>query len=333
MIPDDPFRRRRAIEMQTLRESRVSPHVPMGEGAEFNTIRQMIERWGPHARGIGDDAAIITSPGDRTVLVSTDTSVENVHFRRAWLNPEEIGYRAAAAALSDLAAMGATPLGILVAITVPESWRADLDRITDGIGEAAAIAEAIILGGDTTSGTELVLTLTVIGTTRQVLHRKNACTGDRLYVTGRLGGPLAALRELQAGRHPNPVHRNRFARPVARIKEAMWLSEHGASAAIDISDCLAAELGHLAAASRRQLNVRLEDIPAMAGISATDALTSGEEYELLVASPVDIDTNEFRNAFGLELTRIGAVTEGEGVVLTDSAQPVALPAGYLHFAE
>ena len=112
-MTDDPFRRRRAIEMRTPRLTRFQPHTPLGDGAEFDVIRRMLERWGPRARRIGDDAAVITSVGERALVVSTDTSMENVHFRREWLRPEEIGYRAAAAALSDLAAMGAKPLGML----------------------------------------------------------------------------------------------------------------------------------------------------------------------------------------------------------------------------
>jgi thiamine-monophosphate kinase len=91
-------------------------HTPIGKGIEFDAIRRMIERWGLNARSVGDDAAVIPSIGDRSLVVSTDTSVENVHFRREWLSAQEIGYRATAAALSDLAAMAARPLGILVAI-------------------------------------------------------------------------------------------------------------------------------------------------------------------------------------------------------------------------
>lgn len=334
MSVDDPFRRRRAIEMRTPREIRFSPHTPLGDGVEFDTIRRMLERWGPRAHRIGDDAAIITSLGDRALVVSTDTSVENVHFRRDWLTAEEIGYRAAVAALSDLAAMGSRPLGMLVALTVPESWRSEFDEITDGIGEAAGNAGAPIIGGDTTRGSELSLNFTVLGTARDVLCRTSARPGDRVYVTGRLGGPLAALRDLQADRTPSDANRKRFARPVPRIEEATWLSANGAAAAIDISDGLAAELGHLASASRVVITVRLEDLPVMEGMSALDAAGSGEEYELIITAPSDIDTGEFAKQFELELTRIGDVSDGPaGVAVTQNGEMVAVPAGYLHFTE
>lgn len=334
MTPDDPIRRRRAIEMRTPRDTRFSPHTPLGAGAEFDAIRRMLERWGPRAKRIGDDAAIITSLGDRAVVASTDTTVENVHFRRDWLSPQEIGYRAAAAALSDLAAMGARPLGMLAALTVPESWRGEFDAITDGIGDAAENAGAPILGGDTTRGSELSLTITVLGTARDLLCRTAARPGDRVYVTGRLGGPLAALRDLQAGRKPSEENRIRFAHPVPRIEEAVWLAENGAAAAVDISDGLAADLGHVSAASRVGICVRMEDIPTVPGMSALDASGSGEEYELVVTSPADIDANEFTKHFGLDLTQIGTVNSvAIGVVMTQNGEPVISPAGYLHFTE
>jgi len=334
MTPDDPLRRRRAIDARAPRDSPFSPHTPLAEGPEFDAIRRMLERWGPRAQRIGDDAAIITLLGDRTLVASTDTSVENVHFRRDWLSAEEIGYRAAAAALSDLAAMGARPLGMLAALTVPESWRGELDALTDGIGEAAAQAGAPIIGGDTTRGSELSLTFTVLGTARDVLTRTSARPGDRVYVTGRLGGPLAALRELKAGRQPSEENRKRFVHPVPRIEEGVWLAENGAAAAVDISDGLAAELRHLSAASRVAINVRLEDIPTVSGMSPLDAAGSGEEYELIVTAPADIDAKQFAKRFDLELTRIGAVVDGpEGVSMTEHGEPIVLPAGYLHFTE
>ncbi len=334
MIPNDPIRRRRAIEIRAPQDNRFSPHTPIGPGPEFDAIRRMLERWGPRARRIGDDAAIITSLGDRAVVASTDTSVENIHFRREWLTPREIGYRAASAALSDLAAMGARPVGMLAALTVPESWRSDFDAITDGIGDAAESAGASILGGDTTRGSELSLTFTVLGTARDVLCRTSARPADRLYVTGRLGGSLAALRDFLAGRTPSEENRMRFAHPVPRIEEAAWLAENGAAAAIDISDGLAAELGHLSAASRVGISVRTEDIPTVSGMEPLEAAGSGEEYELVVTSPADLDTREFTRRFGLDLTQIGVVTpDAVGVVMTQNGEPVPSPAGYLHFTE
>jgi thiamine-monophosphate kinase len=333
VTPDNPPLPHHAIDPRVTRDTH-SGHTSFGSGLEFDAIRRMLDRWGPNARGVGDDAAIIPPIGDMSLVVSTDTSVENVHFRRDWLTPREIGYRATAAALSDLAAMGSRPLGMLVAMTVPESWRPDLDGIVDGIGEAAEKFATPVLGGDTTTGSELSLTLTVLGTVRVALTRSGAKPGDLVYVTGRLGGPLAALRDLQAGRAPSDVIRQRFAHPVPRFYESSWLSASGASAAIDISDGLAAEIGHLAAASRVGITIRLEDVPRVEGVSETDAARSGEEYELIATAPSPLDAIQFKERFGLDLTLIGTVMKGPvGAVITKQGEPVILQPGYLHFKE
>ncbi|MEO8576388.1 MAG: thiamine-phosphate kinase [Gemmatimonadales bacterium] len=331
-MTDTPIRRRRAIEPRSSGDVSKS-HTPLGVGAEFDAIRRMLERWGPRARRIGDDAAVITTLGDRAFVISMDTSVENVHFRREWLSPEEIGYRAAAAALSDLAAMGANPLGLLVAIGLPLEWKSNLDAIGDGIGEAAAIADAPIIGGDMSRASELSITITVIGTARDVLFRTAARPGDKVYVTGALGGSQAALRELIAGREPDPLHRARFAHPVPRIQEAVWLSGHGATSAVDISDGLAADVAHMAAASRARISIDLGLLPTVDGVSPIDAAGSGEEYELVVTSPFNIDQHAFRDAFNVELTRIGMVEQGKPEArFTIDGKQVEVPPGYLHFA-
>jgi thiamine-monophosphate kinase len=318
--------------MRTPRESSFQPHTPLGGGSEFDVIRRMLERWGPRARRIGDDAAVITNVGDRALLVSTDTSVENVHFKREWLSPQEIGYRAAAAALSDLAAMGAKPLGMLCALAIPESWRDSIDAIGDGIGDAAEQSGTQIIGGDISRATELSLTFTVLGTARDVLFRTAARPGDRVYLTGRLGASGATLLALQQGRIPDPVHREKFAHPVPRIREAAWLAEHGAASAIDISDGLGADLAHLAAASRVKIVVDIGSVCTAPGIEPADAARSGEEYEIVVTSPADLDIIEFEENFSVELTRIGYVEHGPaGLTFLLDGQEVETPSGYLHF--
>jgi len=331
-VTDDPFRRRRAIEMRTPRLTRFQPHTPLGEGVEFDVIRRMLERWGPRARRIGDDAAVISSLGERAVVVSTDTSIENVHFKREWLRPDEIGYRAAASALSDLAAMGAKPLGMLVAMGIPDGWRQHLDALSDGIGDASGAADAPILGGDMSRANELSLTFTVLGTARDVLARSNARPGEHVYVTGRLGGSGAALAALQAGKEPLPSYRERFAHPVARIAEAVWLSDNAASAAIDISDGLAADALHVASASRVKIVIDVAKVPTFEGVSPMDAVRSGEEYELLATSAQELDTSGFERRFKIPLTRIGTVERGEPEVrLMSNGEQLEVPRGYLHF--
>jgi thiamine-monophosphate kinase len=264
--------------------------------------------------------------------VSTDTSIENVHFRREWLSPAEIGYRAAASALSDLAAMAAAPVGMLVAMAIPEHWRREMYSISDGIGDAARACDVPILGGDMSRGGELALTFTVLGTARDVLFRAAARPGDHIYVTGRLGGPGAALRALTENREPQPDDRERFARPVPRIREAIWLVEHGATAGIDISDGLSSDLLHLATASEVALEIDLAAIPVVAGVTSEEAARSGEEYEVVVASPVEIDVEAFERELHVELTRIGSVDRGDAAVaFLLNGDRIEVPRGYLHF--
>ena len=309
-------------------------HTALGKGPEFDAIRDMLHAWGSRARGIGDDAAVIATRGDRQLVISTDTSVENVHFRRHWLKPREIGYRAAAAALSDLAAMGAEPMGLLCALAMPESWRRDLDAVAEGVGDAAAAAGAPILGGDTSRGSELVITCTVLGSARDPILRSTAQPGESLFLTGRLGGPFAALRMLEDGKEPVPAHRERFARPVPRVREGVWLAEQGANAAIDISDGLAADLSHMAAASGVRITVNLDHLPIVEAVTKLDAARSGEEYELVVTARADLDVAEFRARFGVDLTDIGYVEEGAPEVrFMIGGEPVEVPAGYLHFSK
>ncbi len=290
--------------------------IGFGPGEEFRVIRRMIRRLGTIAAGIGDDAAVIEIPKGERLVVSTDTSVENVHFRRGWLTPLEIGYRAGTSALSDIAAMGASGLGMVVSLTIPESWRNELDGLSGGVGGAASHANVLIFGGDTTSGQELSITVTVLGTVRDPLRRTNARVGDRVYVTGRLGGPGAALRAFLRGKTVAPEYRERFALPHARIVEGRWLAGQGARAAIDVSDGLIADIGHIAAASQVRIDVYLDRLPTMQGVGPFDAARSGEEYELVVTSTIPLDTDAFATRFGIPLTEIGVVVEGAPGVVT-----------------
>jgi len=285
----------------------VSDTIPLGHGREFDVIRDLVHRWGDTARGIGDDAAVLDVPTGSRLLASTDATVENVHFRDGWLEPREIGYRAAAAALSDLAAMAATPIGMLVAMCVPERWRQHLAGIAEGIGDAARSHHAPITGGNLTRATELSLTVTSLGYAARPLARDGARVGNVVYVTGALGGPGRALEAWVSGRTPSPEHRARFARPSPRIREALWLAAHGATAAIDVSDGLLSDAGHLAAASAVDVCIELDAIPVMSGASAFDAAKSGEEYELVVTTSAPIDQHAFAREFGLPLTRVGVV--------------------------
>jgi thiamine-monophosphate kinase len=257
-----------------------------------------------------------------------------VHFRREWLSPEEIGWRATAAALSDLAAMAAKPLGVLVALTLPPPWLDELGALAEGIAAAASAAGAPIVGGDLTNGAPLALTLTVLGAAAAPLRRSGAHPGDTIWVTGQLGGPALALAAWSEGRQPTPEARARFARPVPRIREAQWLAAAGATAGIDISDGLGGDAAHLAAASGVRITIEADAVPRISGADVSTAQRSGEEYELLVAARTPFDAVAFQRTFGLSLTRIGAVEQGDaGVDLLIGGERVASPAGYDHFSQ
>lgn len=334
MRPSSPICRTsaKAVDGAVIRDR----NVALGTGAEFDTVRTMLERWGALAHGVGDDAALLDLPAGSRLAVSTDTSVENVHFRREWLSAEEIAYRAVAAALSDLAAMAATPIGMVIALTLTERWRSQVVQLADGFAVASRSFGAPIVGGDLTAGSELSIGVTVLGAVERPLTRSGARAGDTLWVTGRLGGPLLALGALERGAPAVPADRDRFARPVPRLREARWLADRGATAAIDVSDGLASDASHLAAASGVRIVLELDRLPCAPGASAVQAASGGEEYELVVTGPGTIDARAFEREFGVPLTAIGnaeaAGTEGPGVAVFEGGRRVPLPRGHSHFS-
>jgi thiamine-monophosphate kinase len=302
----------------------------LGSGNEFDAIRDLIARLGDAATGIGDDAAVLDIPRGERLVVSTDAAIENRHFRDDWLTSQEIGYRAVTAALSDLAAMAANPVAVLWSVNLPERWRKNLPALADGVRAAGDTAKVKIVGGNLASSEELSITTTVIGSVFAPLRRVGAKPGDRLYVTGRLGGPAMALNALIAGRKPEPSHRERFAKPRARISESRWLADRGATAGLDISDGLAGDALHLAAASKVGLTIHIDRLPLIDGADAMTATRSGEEYELLVTAPT-LDVSAFSSRFGLNLTEIGEVGGGN-VSFLDRGRPVDPGSGHDHFS-
>jgi thiamine-monophosphate kinase len=307
-------------------------HIALGPGKEFDLVRTMLGEWGRSASGVGDDAAIIDVPVGEKLVITTDTSVEGIHFKREWLNHFEIGYRATATALSDLAAMAARPLGVVIALTLPQADREEAAMLATGIREGASASLCPIVGGDLTAGTTLSLTVTAIGSVEKPIARTGAKPGQRVYVTGILGGPSAAVRAWLAGKEPGEAERARFAHPIPRIEAGIALARLGATAAIDVSDGLIGDLAHIAAASKVCIEVDLERVPRMPGISALEAAASGEEYELAVAGG-EIDVDAFSEAHGLRLTEIGRIVAGPpGVELRENGQRITSPGGFDHFS-
>jgi thiamine-monophosphate kinase len=316
----------------------------LGPGREFDRVRRIAAALGARASGLGDDCAVL-APADAVLVASTDVSVENVHFRRAWLSLEEIGWRATAAALSDLAADGAEAAGVLMALTVPAGASdEDVVAVMTGAGGAAAEVEARVVGGDLSAGPLWSVAVTVLGWAGTAVDRAGARPGDGVWVTGALGGPRAALEAWRRGDTPDDAARRSFARPVPRIRAGRWLAVHGAGAMIDLSDGLAADAGHVAAASGVAIALELERVPVTSSVRVEAsragvppehfAAEGGEEYELLVALPPGFeaaDVRAFESVCRLPLTRVGEVVAGAGVQARFGGKAVALT-GYDHFA-
>jgi thiamine-monophosphate kinase len=295
-------------------------------------IRARLGRGAPASAGIelsiGDDAAILKASSAGSVL-SVDAQVEGVHFRREWLTLRQLGARALASALSDLAAMGAAPRAALLSIICPsELADQELYEIIDGAADAQARYGCAVVGGNLARGTELSITTTVIGASpQQPLTRSGAQPGDGLYVTGTLGSAALGLELLKRGLSERaPGHAERWRVPIARIADGARAAEH-AHAAIDVSDGLLQDLRHVCAASSIGCVVDVAALPrpaenALALELGLDlerlALSGGEDYELLVAAAQAPPGGDF--------TRIGTFCEGSDIRLRDAA-------GALHAAE
>jgi thiamine-monophosphate kinase len=319
----------------------------LGPGKEFDLIRSIWTRLGGRLTSeAGDDCAFV-SLGGTPVAITSDIAVEGTHFRLGWLTHYEVGWRAAAGALSDLAAVAAIPAGVMVSVGSPEEWPdAFVVELMDGVGDAAGAVGAKVWGGDLVRSEKCVVDVVCVGMGEResgraggFVRRSGAEAGDTLWVTGRLGGPKVALDALYAGREPEASARERLVHPMPRIQEALWLHEHGAKAMIDISDGLADDAGHLAAASGVKLVIDADAVPAHRSVppalpsSRSPVLISGEEYEILVALPSTFDAHQaFESRFAIPLTRIGTVDRGAGVTLTRAGEPMPLPQGYRHFS-
>jgi thiamine-monophosphate kinase len=250
------------------------------------------------AQHIEHDAAEL----DGGVVVTQDALVEGVHFRLDWISWRDLGWRAAAVNLSDLAASGADPEGLIVTLAAPGDANVeDVLELYAGLGEAGVP----VLGGDTTRAEQLVLSVTAVGRSARVPGRAGAQPGDALVVTGPLGAAGAAFR------------RQTFVRPPLRLGEGKELAPH-AHAMLDVSDGLAVDAARIAARSACRLVIELERVPLAEGALLEDA-GFGEDYELLavVARPT-------------RFAEIGRCEEGEGVAVTLNGEPYEL-GGWEHF--
>lgn len=291
----------------------------MKRASEFELINAFLSAL-PHPRapyGPGDDAAVV-KPTRLPVCITTDAVVEGVHFTRPFFTLADIGHKALAVNLSDLAAMGARPTWWLCALGLPKDFtRANILALARGMAPLAKQHRLSLIGGNVTASNALTLTLTLAGEAQRPLLRSGARPGDLLYVSGTLGAAAAGLTH----RKPDLVAAQK--RPTPQVQ--LGLSAAGfASAAIDVSDGLLADLHHLCAASNVGAELDSTRIPIHPGLTLDAALTGGEDYQLLVAVPPR--HGEQARSF----TRIGALKKARGITVDGS--PVH-PKGFDHFRE
>ncbi|AXQ29055.1 thiamine-phosphate kinase [Solimonas sp. K1W22B-7] len=309
---------------------------------EFALIRRYFARLTPHradvALGIGDDCALLQPTPGLQLAVTSDTLIAGRHFPEATA-PADIGWKALAVNLSDLAAMGAEPRWFTLALSLPSPDAAWLEGFAGGLRELAQISGIALVGGDTTRG-PLSITITAMGEVPpgQALRRDGARPGDRICVTGTLGDAALALRLLERPGLP-PQLRQRLDRPTPRLAAGLGLRGL-ATAALDLSDGLAGDLGHILAASGVGAEIDLKTLPASAhfnGLAPVELrselqLRGGDDYELCVCLPPEA-VEEARQRLDVPLTEIGRITAEPGLRSVDTSgdKQNQEACGYRHF--
>jgi thiamine-monophosphate kinase len=295
------------------------------------------------ALGIGDDAALLRVPAGCLLVVSTDTLVAGRHFPKD-TGASDIGWKALAVNLSDLAAMGAAPAWCTLALTLPQADADWLDEFLDGFCELADAHDVALVGGDTTAG-PLAITVTVHGFVPdgEALRRDAAHVGDEVWVTGTLGDAAGGLRQWQARGLQSAKLRHRLDRPTPRVEAGLALRGL-ARAAIDVSDGLAADLGHVLAASGVGAELELGRLPTTVTLAEHFTheherwrlqLAGGDDYELCFTAPASsaLAIEQALSACDVVATVVGRVVPGAGLSLrTPEGEAFDLPrAGFDHF--
>jgi thiamine-monophosphate kinase len=294
--------------------------------------------------GIGDDAAVVEPERNRVEVLTVDALVDGVHFDRAFVPPDAIGYRALAVNLSDLASMGAKPRLALLSLALPAALTLDeFDGIASGFAALAAQYRLHLVGGNLTrTPGPVTLDVTVIGTVkrRQALTRSGARPGDEVYVSGRVGEAAAGLARLKSQvaslKSDLPSSDSRlvtaYLRPQPRVRLGTLLSRNrAATACVDLSDGLADAAHQIACASGVGITIEAAAIPVEGSVTA--AITAGDDYELLftVRPRTRHRLRTVARHSDVPLTRIGVCTDARDVVLFRDGVPEPMPRGYAHF--
>jgi len=293
--------------------------------------------------GIGDDAAVVTVESGKQLVVTTDTLVSGVHFPTETA-PDDLGYKALAVNLSDLAAMGADPRWFFLAITLQHADVDWLDEFASGMGALAADCGILLAGGDTTSG-PLSITITALGVVDrgEALLRSTAKAGDLVVISGIPGMAALGLKQLQSGGAVDAAARQALLRPVPRL-ELGRLLRRKATACIDVSDGLAADLAHVTHASELGAEIWLENLPRSAAMEKLRPdecwnlqLGGGDDYELCFSLPqaLEPETPTLAAEAGVVLTVIGRLTKGPGIMFLKADGTNFVPGrdGFNHFPD
>jgi len=342
----------------------------LGERGLLLRIRRAVGPGGPGVTvGIGDDCAVLSLRHGTGLLATTDLLLENIHFRRAYADPADIGWKALAVNLSDIAAMGGVPRFALVAVACPPDTEVEqIDAFYEGMRLAAAPHGVVVVGGDTSASPDgWLVNVTLLGELEGAPKlRSGARTGDLIAVTGALGEAATGLALLEAAtgadlhartappalEQVEPALRDRairaHLRPTPRVAEGRWLGGNAAvTAMIDLSDGLATDLGHLSAESHVGARVYLDRLPISEAVSSVAAAlgrdpielaaSGGEDYELLLT----VDPSAFpalaaglKAATGTPLAVIGEVLEAKAGVtfLNSRGEAVPVGSGFEHFS-
>jgi len=311
--------------------------MPLREKQLIARIRRRSS--GPWAGlGIGDDCAVLRLPRGEEVLVTTDFSLEGVHFRREWHPADAVGHRCLARGLSDIAAMGATPRAAFLSLALPadieQHW---VDEFLSGFLKLAKKYLVPLAGGDTAQSPDGVLAdIVVLGSVPagKAILRSGAKPGDLIYVTGRLGEPLADLNRMRKGETLRPGQHRKHFYPEPRVDVGKYLRKHKlASAMIDISDGLSTDLSHMCEESGVGAVVEAEAVPKAAGgkDGLALALHGGDEYELLFTSPADRRIP--KQIAHVPITYIGKIVRGQKLnLIVPGGRSEPLPVrGWEHF--
>jgi len=318
--------------------------------SEFDLIKHYFTGFGNNKfvqLGIGDDAAITTIPAQCELVTTVDTLVADVHFFSDTA-AELIGYKALAVNLSDLAAMAATPTWFTLSIALPEINQPWLDAFSRGLFDLASHHNMALIGGDTVRG-PLTITIQACGIVEQgkALRRDGAKVGDGIFVTGTLGDARLALAFLKGERTVNKAHQaticDKLYKPIARVEQGLALKEF-ASAAIDISDGLAADLSHLLERSHVGAEIVLNDIPVTKALRENAdtserhamVLSGGDDYELCFTVPENRQAAMLARmkSDNFETYPIGVITPDKGLryINANNEATVVKASGYDHFS-